>query len=86
MVSGTGQAIELVWPAQRKHSHQGLWEEREGRLTHPVNSQEGFPEVTLGLWPEGELTVLERAEMDVAHRARTAGQGGGSEKLGSGER
>lgn len=82
MGSGTGQAVELVWPAQRKHGHQRLWEQTEGRLTLPGNSQEGFPEVTLRLRPEGELTVLERAKMDVADRARTAGQGGDQKSWG----
>lgn len=85
MGSGTGQAVELVWPAQRKHSHQGLWEQREGCLTLPGNSQERFPEVTLGLRPEGELTVLERAKMDVAD-SKNSRTRRGSEKLGSGER
>ena len=82
MGSGTGQAVELVWPASRKHSHQGLWEQREGCLTLPGNSQEGFPEVTLGLRPERELTVLERAKTDVADRARTAEQGGDQKSWG----
>lgn len=85
MGSGTGQAVELVWPASRKHSHQGLWEQREGRLTLPGSSQEGFPEVTLGLRPEGELTVLERAKTDVA-QSKNSRTRRGSEKLGSGER
>lgn len=74
--------LSLCGQRREKHGHQWLWEQTEGRLTLPGNSQEGFPEVTLGLRPEGELTVLERAKMDVADRARTAGQGGDQKSWG----